>query len=162
MFGLYFPDPRKRRLSITVHGMALTRRAYLVAFAAALVLFAFPPPPASAQVGQAPVLSATAGNGEVDLSWTEWDPPDDLSSIWLKNVVVRYTWQKKETDGGSWGDETYVDDTAVTVTDLENGTTYSFRVRGHQQGDWPDGSRQWQRYSPPSTEVTATPSDDAE
>ena len=69
-------------------------------------------------MGVTPVLSATVGDGEVDLSWTDWNPPPDP---WEDAAtVIDYRWRMK-VEGGDWSDWTYVDGTSTTVPGLENG-----------------------------------------
>ena len=125
----------------------------LWAAALALLLTGFAAP-AAAQVGSTPELTATPGDGQVELSWTDWVPPDDLPLEWLQAATIDYQWRMK-AEGGDWSEKTRVYDTSATVTDLENGTTYTFDVRGHQQGPG-SGTSRWSRYSPPG-EATATP-----
>ena len=130
---------------------AINRTVYLAAFAAACILFAAAPP-ASAGVGVAPVLSATAGDGQVDLSWTDWVPPPDEQRN--NATVLYYNWRVK-VEGDDWSDWTRVDGTSTTVSDLENGKAHTFVVRGFESGVYLGQS--WQRHSWPSEEVTVTP-----
>ena len=98
------------------------RMACLAAFAAACVMFALP----SAQaIGVPPVLSATAGDGQVELSWTEWNPPFDHE---LTDPVKTYGWRMKVEGDDDWSDWTSVSGTttSTTVDDLENGTAHTF------------------------------------
>ena len=130
---------------------SVNRTAYLAAFAAACVLFA--PPSAWAEgMGVAPVLTATAGDGEVDLSWTEWAPPADND---LTDGTIQYALRMK-VEGDEWAEEgTTVSGTSTTVGDLDNGTTYVFQVQGQERSWFIDS---WVlRVSLPSEEVTATP-----
>ena len=101
---------------------SVNRSAWVAAFAAACVLFA---DPASATSGtwSGPVLTATAGDGEVDLSWTEWNPPADDE---LTNSTITYAWRMKAEGDTEWSDPIYVSGTSTTVDDLENGTAYTF------------------------------------
>ena len=137
---------------------SVNRTAYLAAFAAACVLFA--PPSAWAEgMGGAPVLTATAGDGEVDLSWTEWAPPADDA---YTSGTIQYAWRMKVEGDAEWLETTYISGTSTTVGDLDNGTTYVFQVQG-QERSWFIFS--WVlRVSPVSEEVTATPtaSDDSD
>lgn len=129
---------------------SVNRTAYLAAFAAACVLFA--PPSAWAGYGVAPVLTATAGDGEVDLSWTEWAPPADND---FTNGTIGYSWRMKVEGEVEWSDAISVSGTSTTVDDLENGTTYVFQVRGYERSWFID--RWVLRVSDLSEEVTATP-----
>ena len=90
---------------------SVNRTAYLAAFAAACVLFA--PPSAWAEgMGGAPVLTATAGDGEVDLSWTEWTPPADDD---FTNGTIQYAWRMKVEGDAEWLETTYISGTSTTV-----------------------------------------------
>ena len=114
------------------------------------------PAAASGGWGSTPEVTATPGDGQVELSWTDWVPPNDLPPKWYEDATLHYTWRMR-VEGEDWSDHTKVYDTSVTVTDLENGTTYTFEVKGHQGGtQWPDTSFRWSRYSP-AGEATATP-----
>ncbi len=89
----------------------------------------------------APTVTATAGNGQVTLSWT--DPSDD--------TITEYEYQQRE-EGGTWPNSwTDIANSAslteYAVTSLTNGTTYEFRVRAVS------GTVT----SPASSVVTATP-----
>ncbi len=89
----------------------------------------------------APTVTATAGNGQVTLSWT--DPSDD--------TITGYEYQQRE-EGGTWPNSwTDIANSAslteYAVTSLTNGTTYEFRVRAVS------GTVT----SPASSVVTATP-----
>lgn len=64
----------------------------------------------------APVLTATAGNTQVNLSWTA--PHDGGSPITKYEISV---------DSGAWTSVGLV--TSHTVTGLTNGTTYTFKIR---------------------------------
>ncbi len=64
-------------------------------------------------------LTATKGNASVDLSWTA--PLSDGGAN-ITSYTVSYTWS-----GGS-GSKTAISGTSTTVTDLTNGTLYSFTV----------------------------------
>ncbi len=71
----------------------------------------------------APTVTATAGNGQVTLSWT--DPSDD--------TITGYEYQQRE-EGGTWpnGWTSIANSASLTeyaVTGLTNGTAYEFRVR---------------------------------
>ena len=103
--------------------------------------------PASAEATATPVppvppqpadLTATAGDGLVELSWTA--------------VETASGWEYRQRAGeGEWGPWTTVPDsgpetTAHTVTDLENGTAYGFQVRAVNAGGT----------GPASAEATAT------
>ena len=73
-------------------------------------------------------FTATVGNGQVTLSW---DAPPDIESIF------NYDYRKAES-GGSFSDDGWTSFTIETgganshvVTELNNGTTYSFQVRAN-------------------------------
>ncbi len=88
-------------------------------------------------------LTATAGNAQVMLSWT--DPNDDSISKWQ----VRYTTRISGWTGSSWGDipGSDADTTSYTVTGLTNDSPYRFQVRAVNSGG--NGAS--------SNAVTATP-----
>ncbi len=71
-------------------------------------------------------LSATSGNAQVTLTWT--DQAD--------YAIVNYEYRQSSDDGSSWtawdGLTHSVNDVTATgtVSGLSNGTTYSFQVRG--------------------------------
>ena len=78
-------------------------------------------------------LSATAGNAQVTLSWTA--PP-------AGEFVINYDYRQDDGGGSGWGDwQNFTTTTnSRTVTELSNGTTYSFQVRANNsQGEGPDG-----------------------
>ena len=129
------------------------RMTCLAAFAAACVMFALP----SAQaigIGVAPVLTATAGDGQVDLSWTEWNPPADND---LTNPIKEYGWRMRVEGDADWSDWTYVSDTttSTTVDGLENGKAHAFQVVGREISWFVD--RYVLRHSGKSEVVIATP-----
>ena len=127
---------------------SVNRSTWLAAFAAACVLSAAP----ASATGVAPVLTATAGDGEVDLSWTEWAPPADND---FTNGTIQYAWRMKVEGDAEWLETTYISGTSTTVGDLDNGTTYVFQVQGQERSWFIDS---WVlRVSPVSEEVTATP-----
>ncbi len=84
-------------------------------------------------------LTAEAGDGEVQLSWTA--------------IMAAIRWDYRQRVGdGTWGAWTRVPGsgsgtTGHTVADLENGTTYGFQVRAVNAGG----------EGPASVEATATP-----
>ena len=124
----------------------------------AALLLATPPAPASSLT--APTLSATAGDGEVTLSWTASTDADHYQ-------------YRGSTDGGvTWlsSDWLHTGELAsvreILVTNLTNGTEYTFEVRAGRTfstfgGINPyTGLPTWQtthEYSEPSNSVTATP-----
>ena len=133
--------------------LAMGRTVYPVAFVVACILFAAASPPASAGgVGVAPVLSATPGDGQVDLSWTDWVPPPDE---WENDTTLTYYYWRMKVEDDDRSDWTRVNGTSTTVSDLENGKPHSFEVKGHQRGIYLGHS--WQRNSPTSNAVTVTP-----
>ncbi len=75
-----------------------------------------------AAVPDKPTLSATSGDGQVELSWTA--PADNGSSI------TDYGVQFSSDGGTSWStfDDGVSTSTSATVTGLSNGTEYTFRV----------------------------------
>ena len=82
------------------------------------------PPP-----GKPAGLTATPGNAEVALRWTD---PGDSS-------ITKYQYQQRAGIVGAWG--TWMDisgsgatTTSHTVTGLDNGTAYAFRVRAVNTG----------------------------
>ena len=107
--------------------------------------------PASAEVRATPLapplkptgVTATAGHGQVTLSW---DNPDNAT-------ISKWQYQQKQADGsyGPWMDipGSTASTTSHTVTGLTNGVAYSFRIRAVNAGG--NGA--------PSDEVTATPID---
>ena len=124
----------------------------VAALMAACGLFALP---ASATVA-GPVLSATPGDGKVDLNWTSVED------------AISYDWRMSSDDGGSWGHWTDATDGAAgitvvggprgrTVTDLTNGTPYTFQVRAVVRNrDNTSGAPRFVE-TDPSNSVTATP-----
>ena len=71
-------------------------------------------------------LTATASNGRAIL---DWERPDSIQSY--DNYLARYEYQQK-AGNGNWGPWKYASDQYVTglvVSELTNGTKYSFRVR---------------------------------
>ena len=97
---------------------------------------ATPVPPVPPQPAD---LTATAGDGLVELAWTA--------------IATASGWEYRlRTGDGEWGPWTTVphsgpETTAHTVADLENGTAYGFQVRGVNAGG----------AGPASAEATATP-----
>ena len=80
--------------------------------------------PPSAPAG----LSAEAGNGQVELTWT--DPEDDS--------ITRYSLRQKK-GSAAWGSWTAIpgsdaDTTTHTVTGLDNDVEYHFRIRARNSG----------------------------
>ena len=94
------------------------------------------PPPPARPTG----LSATAGDGRVSLNWT--DPGNSAITGW------QYSY-KTSGDYGAWTNisDSTATTAAHTVTGLDNGTAYTFRIRAVNGG----GS------SAASDEVTVTP-----
>jgi titin len=104
-------------------------------------------------------LQATAGNGEVGLSWQV--PADDGGS-----AVIDYVIQYKAAGEATWHSQYAGSDaTVATVRGLVNGTAYSFRVaavNGIGIGDWsiaatatPDATAAQTPSAPLSLEATA-------
>ncbi len=122
------------------------RRLSAVAFVAFLLLTcaaALAPQDALAQ--PAPVLTATADNGQITLRWTVSDP--GFNSEW------QYRQKSGAGDYGGWmtipggiGPRSY------TVPGLTNGTNYTFQVRGA----WRTIARILRSSGGPSNAVTAT------
>ena len=88
-------------------------------------------------------LTAAPGNGSVTLSW---DNPNDSS-------ITKYHYRQKEGDGefAKWAKipRSGADTTSHTITGLQNGTVYKFRVRALSRAG----------RGPASADVAATPSD---
>ncbi len=90
-------------------------------------------------------LSATAGNGQVTLTWT--DPEDDS--------ITRYQVRRRK-GSDAWGGWTAIsgsdaDTTAHTVTGLDNDSEYRFRIRARNDSG----------FGAQSAVVTATPTEPA-
>ena len=134
----------------TTREVSKTRR--LSAFAAviltALLLAA---PAAWAGTLPAPTLSATPGNGEVELSWTESAGAD------------HYQFRASIDGGASWRHDWKsigVHGTTVWVVGLTNGTAYTFQVRaGKTSFSFITGSTTY-NYGEPSNKVTETPTEE--
>jgi hypothetical protein len=90
-----------------------------------------------------PVLSATAGNAEVDLSWT-------ASDAGLGFDVSGYEYGVTTTSGSSYTFLNVGNVTSTTATSLTNGTTYYFIIRVLDAFGSPIAT---------SAEVSATPTD---
>ena len=79
--------------------------------------------PAAAKPAKPAGLTATAGDGQVALAWT--DPSD--------SGITKYQYQRKEGSGayGSWTDipGSGATTTSYTVTGLKGGTAYAFKLR---------------------------------
>ena len=125
-------------------------RALAAAVLAAL-LFAASPASATSNwcTPSTPTLSATAGDGQVTLSWTS----DRCAST--------YQLRQSEDGGSSWDAWSTVsneenDKDASTVTGLTNGNAYTFQCRGYRVGHTPSEGFIYV-YSDPSASVTATP-----
>ena len=94
-------------------------------------------------------LTATAGNGEVSLSWR--DPDNDS--------ITGYQLQRKK-GSDSWSNWTDISNsdaatTSETVTGLDNGAEYSFRIRAKNTGI--NNGAKVDQFSPESDEAKATP-----
>ena len=96
-------------------------------------------------------LMATAGNTQITLTWTD---PGNAS-------IFGYEYQQKE-GSAAFGDWTKIDGGATTtsyrVTGLDNGTTYSYRIRawsGHETGPASDAVTATPRGVPPVAPVLA-------
>ena len=131
---------------------ALRLSAALAAFLLLTLAAALAPSDAQAQTPVTPVLSATAGDGQVTLTWT----PDSNNNFppTVGTTFERWHYQQKSGSGnfGSWlGMSTNRATRTHTVTGLTNGTAYTFRVRASYTG--PGGGA----VSGISNEVTATP-----
>ena len=106
----------------------------------------------------APELSATPGNGKVTLAWT---PPDNGGS-----AITKYQYHRKEGTGsfGAWqaipssgvGEP---HETRYTVTNLTNGTAYTFEVRAKNAAgaDAASTVSVTPRTTPAAPELSATP-----
>jgi len=76
-------------------------------------------------------VSGTSADASVDLTWSA---PAAAGASSLTQYAIQYS----SNDGASWSASTTVsgDTTSKTITDLNNGTTYVFRVRAtNDQGD---------------------------
>ena len=118
--------------------------------------------PASAEEPPAPVLSATPGDGKVDLSWTDTGSGDGGPDT--------YFWRMKLV-GSNWDNPTFAGSvTTETVTGLTNDHTYRFQVRARRlstevQDDPPSNPGEVRQPTvthtwvpgPWSTQVEATP-----
>ena len=102
-----------------------------------------PPPPSVNPPSPPRGLTATAGDRAVQLSWRR--PAEDGGAR-----IVRYEYRQQEGDGpvGEW--QIIGEDRPTTdhqVTELMNGTSYTFHVRAVNNGGWA---------SPPSESASAT------
>ncbi|HNW71781.1 MAG TPA: fibronectin type III domain-containing protein [Candidatus Paceibacterota bacterium] len=70
-------------------------------------------------------LSATAGDSEVDLSWTQLIN----DGYFITDYIIEY----KLSSGGSWStfDDGTSENPTATVTGLSNGSSYDFRVKAY-------------------------------
>ena len=100
-------------------------------------------------------LTATPGNTEVDLSWTM------PSGAW-DSYVFTYEYQMKEVPTGNWGDWTRRSrgllkdlSTTHTVTGLNNGTAYHFKVRAMNLSN--PGQASSEASATPTAQVPAKP-----
>ena len=125
-------------------------RALAAAVLAAL-LFAASPASATSNfcTPSTPTLSATAGDGQVTLSWTSG------------SCTTWYQLRQSEDGGSSWDAWSSVsseenDKDASTVTGLTNGNAYTFQCRGYRVGHTPSEGFVYV-YGPASDSVTATP-----
>ena len=114
---------------------------------AALAALLFAASPASAM--DAPTVSARAGDGEVTLSWQRVS-----GASW-------YQLRQSEDGGSSWDAWDRIDaptgvNKQYTVTDLTNGTAYTFQVRGYRVAYSP-AEGFYKVYGEASDSVTATP-----
>ena len=111
--------------------------------------------PASASELSAPTLSVTAMDGEVELAWTESDTATAYN--WRVSVDGGATWQQQLSGewapmSSGWGTNKQV------LTNLTNGTAYTFQVRALKEGI--DRFFNYITvYSDPSNTVTATPTE---
>ena len=111
--------------------------------------------PAADGLAQPTGLVATAGNTEITLTWT--DPGDA--------AISRYEYQQKEGSAafGPWSQmfNSTATTTSYQLTELDNGTTYSYRIRaqrGAEVGPASDAVTATPRGVPPAAPVlTATP-----
>ena len=128
-------------------------RAFRAFAAAALAALLFAASPALA-IGT-PTVSATAGDGEVTLSWRR------------VSEASAYQYRMSEDGGSTWQSWTSIDmqtgDTKThTVTDLTNGTAYTFQVRGYRVAYDSSQGGFYPVYGEASDSVTATPTAPAE
>ncbi len=113
--------------------------------------------PASASELSAPTLAVTAMDGEVELAWTESETATQYR--WRMSLDGGATWQQQLTgvwvpmsSSTKWGTNKQV------LTNLTNGTAYTFQVRAVKE--WVDRfGISTIVYSEPSNKVTATPTE---
>ena len=99
-------------------------------------------------------LVVTVGDGQVELQTSY--PADSGVLIPPEVVWIGYHYQWKRADA-QWDDDWWnmIEDRA-TVSELENGTAYSFRSRAFRM-HYDSGGGQHYAYSEPSEAVTGTP-----
>ena len=93
----------------------------------------------------APTVFAVAGNGIVDLTWS------NIPAAWT-GADVRWTISRKLTSGTVWTNLGAVSTNSYRATGLVNGTSYDFRVRADDAADPTRPDSPWSRT------VSATPS----
>ena len=111
--------------------------------------------PVQSDAGAPTGLSAVGGDGEVTLSWND---PNDSS-------ITKYKYRQKQSGGtfGAWTDisGSGAGTTSHTVTGLNNGRTYTFRIRAVDEADDSDNSNDASASTIPTApaNLTAAPGD---
>ena len=157
------PPERSCRFKQAIVRIVTGLRIGTAAFAALLALtFA---PAAAAYTPAAPTgLTATAGEGEVVLSWSKsWIDngagEDADNDWWLDGYQVRYRKGASFPNGGGWRNisGSTFRTTTHTVTGLENGADYVFQIRRAYDVFPPWGWWYSRQYGPSSGVAAATP-----
>ena len=157
------PPERSCRFKQAIVRIVTGLRIGTAAFAALLAL-AFAPA-AAAYTPAAPTgLTATAGEGEVVLSWSKsWIDSgageDADNDWWLDGYQVRYRKGASFPNGGGWRNisGSTFRTTTHTVTGLENGADYVFQIRRAYDVFPPWGWWYSRQYGPSSGVAAATP-----
>ena len=143
---MFTPRTTKTRRGGMAVNLALRALRGATAAAAIVACGLLAAPSASAEPG--PVISASAGDQSVTLSW----------SPLTEKAVFEYEFRMRTEDESSWGSWTLTgagivgDGLGNTVTGLTNGTAYAFQVRAEYYAGWGQNA-----YTAASNTVTATP-----